>query len=185
MTIDDLDDDTVYQSMSAIIEEGAGAIPPEPRVLRPTGRCRACILRCASGYCVQYPNDPRATVHRRRFDARKTRRLPLESYDPLLDFDADTRLQCRLDVVYPDGMVPEEVTQLRAACPKWGPGAIAVLTRWARMANDQLQKSFPSTANGTDELAKLPGYALRTAAYVDDHAQGSHSFADLLFRIHR
>jgi hypothetical protein len=115
-----------------------------------------------------------------------------------------------------------------------------------RMANDQLQKSFPSTANGTDELSKLPGYSLywctdrfsmynayalepgpsrellavhtplglieptrmvfgemnagtvacattpatlqtlpdsahlRTAAYVDDHAQGSHTFADLL-----
>jgi hypothetical protein len=287
---------------------------------------------------------------------RKTRRLPLESYDPLFDFDADTRLQCRLsekdllawaehhldtpvghtqysylDVIYPEGMAPEEVAQLRAAseqyqkvyqaakgalpalanhppvtlnfkegwkhvsvpCPKWGPGAIAVITRWAlemlesglyvrskspsasrphivrknppnapkdvdirqcglrvcgdyRMANDQLQKSFPSTANGTDELAKLPGYSLywwtdrfsmynayllepgpsrellavhtpiglleptrmvfgemnagtvacaatpailrtlpdnahlRTAAYVDDHAQGSHSFADLL-----
>ncbi len=29
-----------------------------------------------------------------------------------------------------------------------------------RKANDQLQKSFPSTANGTDELAKLPGYSL-------------------------
>jgi hypothetical protein len=29
-----------------------------------------------------------------------------------------------------------------------------------RKANDQLQKSFPSTANGTDELAKLPGYLL-------------------------
>ena len=28
------------------------------------------------------------------------------------------------------------------------------------MANDQLQKSFPSTANGTDELSKLPGYSL-------------------------
>jgi hypothetical protein len=28
-----------------------------------------------------------------------------------------------------------------------------------RLANDQLQKSFPSTANGTDELAKLPGYS--------------------------
>jgi hypothetical protein len=287
---------------------------------------------------------------------RKTRRLPLESYDPLLDFDADTRLQCRLsekdllawaehhldtpvghtqysylDVIYPEGMVPEEVAQLRAAseqyqkvyqatkgalpalanhppvtlnfkegwkhvsvpCPKWGPGAIAVITRWAlemlesglyvrskspsasrphivrknppnapkdvdicqcglrvcgdyRMANDHLQKSFPSTANGTDELAQVPGYSLywwtdrfsmynayllepgpsrellavhtpiglleptrmvfgemnagtvacaatpailrtlpdnahlRTAAYVDDHAQGSHSFADLL-----
>ncbi len=27
-----------------------------------------------------------------------------------------------------------------------------------RQANDQLQKSFPSTANGTDELAKLPVY---------------------------
>jgi hypothetical protein len=27
-----------------------------------------------------------------------------------------------------------------------------------RRPNDQLQKSFPSTANGTDELAKLPGY---------------------------
>jgi hypothetical protein len=177
--------------------------------------------------------------------------------------------------------------------PKWGPGATAVLTRWAkemldsglytlsespsasrphivrkpppdapkdvdirqcgisvcgdyRMPNDQLQKSFPTTANGTDELSKLPGYSLywctdrfsmynayalepgpsrellavhtplglieptrmvfgemnagtvacattpailqtlpdsahlRTAAYVDDHAQGSHSFADLL-----
>ncbi len=88
---------------------------------------------------------------------------------------------------------------------KWGPGATAVLTRWARemldcgfyaeskspsasrphivrkppsdapkdvdikecgirvcgdyrLANDQLQKLFPSNANGTDELAKLPGY---------------------------
>jgi hypothetical protein len=29
-----------------------------------------------------------------------------------------------------------------------------------RMPNDQLQKSFPSTANGTDELSKLPGYSL-------------------------
>jgi hypothetical protein len=89
--------------------------------------------------------------------------------------------------------------------PKWGPGAVAVLTRWAkemldyglyakskspsasrphivrkplqdapkdvdikdcglrvcgdyRQANDQLQKSFPATANGTDELSKLPGH---------------------------
>jgi hypothetical protein len=115
-----------------------------------------------------------------------------------------------------------------------------------RMANDQLQKSLPSTANGTNELSKLPGYSLywctdrfsiynayglapgpsrellavhtplglieptrmvfrkmnedtvacantpatlqtlqnlayrRTAAYVDDHAQGSHTFAELL-----
>jgi hypothetical protein len=177
--------------------------------------------------------------------------------------------------------------------PKWGPGAIAVLTRWAqemldsglytkskspsasrphivrktppnahkdvdirqcgmrvcgdyRMPNEQLQKSFPSTANGTEELSKLPGYSLywytdrfsmynayslepgpsreifaihtplglleptrmvfgemnagtvacsstpaiirtlpdnahlRTASYVDDHAQGAHTFADLL-----
>jgi hypothetical protein len=29
-----------------------------------------------------------------------------------------------------------------------------------RMSNDQLQKSFPSTANGTEELSKLPGYNL-------------------------
>jgi hypothetical protein len=89
--------------------------------------------------------------------------------------------------------------------PKWGPGAVAVLSRWAnemlacglytkskspsasrphivrkppqdapkdvdikdcglrvcgdyRLANDQLQKSFPTTANGTDELSKLPGH---------------------------
>jgi hypothetical protein len=27
-----------------------------------------------------------------------------------------------------------------------------------RMANEQLQKSFLTTANGTDELSKLPGY---------------------------
>jgi hypothetical protein len=27
------------------------------------------------------------------------------------------------------------------------------------MSNEQLQKSFPSIANGTDELSKLPGYA--------------------------
>jgi hypothetical protein len=35
-----------------------------------------------------------------------------------------------------------------------------------RLANDQLQKSFPSTANGTEELAKLPGhcYYLRESA---------------------
>jgi hypothetical protein len=287
---------------------------------------------------------------------RKTRGLPLASYDPTIDFEADTRLQCHLsekdllawadfhhdtpleatpysylDVVYFDGFAPAEMDQLRAASerykkvydatkgglpalanhppvslnfkegwkhvsvpvPKWGPGAIAVLSRWAqemldsglyvkskspsasrphivrktppnapkdipitqcgmrvcgdyRMANDQLQKSFPTTANGTDELAKLPGYTyywytdrfsmynayalepgpsrellaihtplglieptrmvfgemnagtvacaatpailrtlpnkayLRTASYVDDHAQGSNTFAELL-----
>jgi transposase InsO family protein len=287
---------------------------------------------------------------------RRQRRLPLESYDPTLDFQADTRLQCflsekdlvtwaahhhdvpvgtvaysHLDVIYCDTLTPDEIAQLRAVSerykivfiankgglpalanhppvtlnfkegwkhvsvplPKWGPGAIAVLSRWAqemldsglyvkskspsasrphivrkyppnapkdvditqcgmrvcgdyRKANDQLQKSFPSTANGTDELAKLPGYSLywwtdrfsmynayalepgpsrellaihtplglleptrmvfgemnagtvacastpailrnlpdnaylRTASYVDDHAQGAHTFADLL-----
>jgi hypothetical protein len=287
---------------------------------------------------------------------RKTRGLPLESYDPTVDFAADTRPQCYLaerdllawaehhhatpigtihytylDVVYFDGLAPDEIAQLRAVSkqfrtvydatkgglpalanhppvllnfkpgwkhvsvpvPKWGPGAIAVLSRWAqemldsglyvkskspsasrphivrktppnapkdvditlcsmrvcgdyRMANEQLQKSFPTTANGTDELSKLPGYTyywytdrfsmynayalepgpsrellavhtplglieptrmvfgemnagtvacaatpailrslpaqahLRTASYVDDHAQGSHTFADLL-----
>ncbi len=288
---------------------------------------------------------------------RRARRLPLESYDPDIDFSADTHLQCRmsekdllawadhnketpvgyiqyshLDVIYSiDTLSPYELRQVRAASakyknvynaakgalpalanhpsvtlnfkegwkhvsvpvPKWGPGATAVLTRWAkemldsglynkskspsasrphivrkpppnapkdvdirqcgirvcgdyRMPNDQLQKSFPSTANGTDELSKLPGYALywwtdrfsmynayllepgpsrellavhtplgliepsrtvfgemnagtvacaatpailrtlpdsahlRTAAYVDDHAQGAHSFAELL-----
>ncbi len=94
---------------------------------------------------------------------------------------------------------------MSVALLKWGPGAIAVLSRWAqemldsvlyfkskspsasrphivrktppnapkdvditqcgmwvcgdyRKANDQLQKSFPSTANGTDELSKLPEY---------------------------
>jgi len=287
---------------------------------------------------------------------RRQRRLPLESYDPSIDFSADTRLQCflsekdllkwaehhhnmpigtiqysYLDVVYFEGLSPDELEQLKAVSkkykivfiaykgglpalanhppvtlnfkegwkhvsvplPKWGPGAIAVLSRWAqemldsglyvrskspsasrphivrknppnapkdvditqcgmrvcgdyRKANDQLQKSFPSTANGTDELSKLPGYSLywwtdrfsmynayglepgpsrellaihtplglieptrmvfgemnagtvacastpailrslpdnaylRTASYVDDHAQGSHTFADLL-----
>ena len=288
---------------------------------------------------------------------RKARRLPLESYDPSIDFSADTDLQCHmsekdlltwaehhaetpvgytlyshLDVVYGvDTLAPDEIDQLRAASakykkvydaakdalpalanhppvklnfkegwkhvsvpvPRWGPGATAILTRWAkamlasglytrskspsasrphivrkpppnapkdvdirqcgirvcgdyRMPNDQLQKSFPTTANGTDELSKLPGYSLywwtdrfsmynayslepgpsrellavhtplglieptrmvfgemnagtvacaatpailrtlpdsahlRTAAYVDDHAQGSHSFAELL-----
>ncbi len=30
---------------------------------------------------------------------------------------------------------------------------------YRRRPNDQLQKSFPSTANGTDESAKLPGYS--------------------------
>jgi hypothetical protein len=177
--------------------------------------------------------------------------------------------------------------------PRWGPGATAVLTKWAeemlasglyvpsqsasasrphivrktpsnspkdvditkcglricgdyRRPNDQLLKSVPSTPNGTEELAKLPGYKwywgtdrfsmynafalapgpsrqllaihtplglleptrmvfgemnagtvacslipaqlrtlpnnayLRTAAYVDDNAQGSHTFDDLL-----
>ncbi len=115
-----------------------------------------------------------------------------------------------------------------------------------RLANDQLQKSFPTPANGTDELAKHPGYGYycitdsfnmynayalrpgpsrellaihtplglieptrmvlgemnagtvacantpatlmrlphnahkRTAAYVDDYAQGSSTFAELL-----
>jgi hypothetical protein len=288
---------------------------------------------------------------------RVTPRLPLQSYDPTLDFAADVELQCRmsekdllawaehhhntpvgytqyshLDVVYSlETLSADELRQIRdvsatyknvfnaakgalpalanhppvtlnfkegwkhvsVPVPKWGPGATAVLTRWAkemidsglytmskspsasrphivrktppnapkdidirlcgirvcgdyRMANDQLQKSFPSTANGTDELSKLPGYSLywstdrfsmynayglapgpsrellavhtplglieptrmvfgemnagtvacaatpailrtlpdsaylRTAAYVDDHAQGSHTFADLL-----
>ncbi len=187
----------------------------------------------------------------------------------------------------------EEWKHVPVPVPKWGPGATAVLTRWARemldcglytmskspsasrphivrktppdapkdvdirqcgihvcgdyrMPKDQVQKSFPSTANGTDELSKLPGYSLywgtdrfsmynayglapgpsrellvlhtplglleptrmvfgemnagtvacaaapailrtlpdsaylRTAAYVNDHAQGSHTFADLL-----
>jgi hypothetical protein len=202
---------------------------------------------------------------------RKARRLPLESYDPSIDFSADTDLQCHmsekdlltwaehhaetpvgytlyshLDVVYGvDTLAPDEIDQLRAASakykkvydaakdalpalanhppvklnfkegwkhvsvpvPRWGPGATAILTRWAkamlasglytrskspsasrphivrkpppnapkdvdirqcgirvcgdyRMPNDQLQKSFPTTANGTDELSKLPGYSL-------------------------
>ncbi len=287
---------------------------------------------------------------------RKTRGLPLASYDPSIDFSADMRLQCHLsekdllvwaehhigtsvdtmqytylDVEYFDGFTPDELLQLRLVSeryqsvydatkgglpalanhpsvalnfkpgwkhvsvpvPRWGPGAIAVLTRWAqemldsglyfkskspsasrphivrktptnapkdvdirkcgmrvcgdyRMPNEQLQKSFPSTANGTEELSKLPGYTfywwtdrfsmynayslepgpsrellaihtplgfleptrmvfgetnagtvacaatpaiirtlpdnahLRTASYVDDHAQGSHTFADLI-----
>ena len=34
-----------------------------------------------------------------------------------------------------------------------------------RLANDQLQKSFPTTANGTDELAKLPGYTYYCYTY--------------------
>jgi hypothetical protein len=72
---------------------------------------------------------------------RKTRRLPLESYDPSIDFSADTYLQCRmvekdllawaehnkevpvgyskyshLDVVYSDAtLTAEELRQLRAA----------------------------------------------------------------------
>ncbi len=202
---------------------------------------------------------------------RKARRLPLESYDPSIDFSADTHLQCRmsekdltawaehnkdtpvgytlyshLDVIYDvDTRSADELRQLRAASakykgvfnaakgalpalanhppvtlnfkpgwkhisvpiPKWGPGATAVPTRWAkemldsglytlskspsasrphivrkpppnapkdvditqcgirvcgdyRMPNDQLQKSFPSTANGTNELSKIPGYNL-------------------------
>jgi hypothetical protein len=95
--------------------------------------------------------------------------------------------------------------------PKWGPGATAVLTRWAkemlscdiyakskspsasrphivrksfsdapkdvnikdcgirvcgdyRQANDQLQKSIPSAANGTDELVQLPRYLYTTGS---------------------
>jgi hypothetical protein len=288
---------------------------------------------------------------------RKTRGLQLASYDPEIDFAADTRLQCHLsekdllswaehhkdasmdsiqytylDVSYFEGLAPDVLLSynklaksfnqftydatkgglsalanhppvqlnckegwkhVSVPVPKWGPGAIAVLTRWAqemldsglyvkskspsasrphivrktppnapkdvdirtcgmrvcgdyRMPNKQLQKSFPSTANGTEELSKLPGYAfywytdrfsiynayslepgpsrellaihtplglleptrmvfgemnagtvacaatpaiirtlpdkahLRTASYVDDHAQGSHTFADLL-----
>jgi hypothetical protein len=126
---------------------------------------------------------------------RKTRRLPLESYDPSIDFSADTFLQCRmaekdllawaehnkevpvgyskyshLDVIYSDTLTADELRQLRAASatykrvynaakgalpalanhppvtlnfkegwkhvsvpvPRWGPGATAVLTRWAR-----------------------------------------------------
>jgi hypothetical protein len=127
---------------------------------------------------------------------RKARRLPLESYDPSIDFSADTHLQCRmsekdltawakhhkdtpvgytlyshLDVIYDvDTRSADELRQLRAASakykgvfnaakgalpalanhppvtlnfkpgwkhvsvpvPKWGPGATAVLTRWAK-----------------------------------------------------
>jgi hypothetical protein len=126
---------------------------------------------------------------------RKTRRLPLESYDPSIDFSADTFLQCRmaekdllawaehnkevpvgyskcshLVVIYSDALTADELRQLRAASatykrvynaakgalpalanhpnvtlnfkegwmhvsvpvPRWGPGATAVLTRWAR-----------------------------------------------------
>ncbi len=287
---------------------------------------------------------------------RKTRGLPLGSYDTSIGFSANMRLQCHLsekdllawaehhadtsvdsfhytylDVEYFDGLTPDELHQLHLVSetyksvydatkgglpalanhppvslnfkvgwkhdsvpvPRWGPGAIAVLTRWAqemlesglyvkskspsasrphivrktppnaakdvdirkcgmrvcgdyRMPNEQLHKSFPFTTNGTDELSKLPGYAyywhtdrfsmynayspepgpsrellaihtplgpleptrmvfgemnagtvacaatpaiirtvpdnahLRTASYVDDHAQGSHTFADLL-----
>jgi hypothetical protein len=69
---------------------------------------------------------------------RKSRRLPLESYDPSFDFHADTRLQCHLsekdlmtwaefhhdvpigqihysylDVVYFDGLTPLELEQLQ------------------------------------------------------------------------
>jgi hypothetical protein len=126
---------------------------------------------------------------------RKTRGLPLTSYDPQIDFAADTRLQCHLsqkdlvtwaehhkdasmdtihytylDVIYDDSLSSDELAQLRHASktyqsvydatkgglpalanhppvklnfkqgwkhvsvpvPKWGPGAIAVLTRWAQ-----------------------------------------------------
>ncbi len=70
---------------------------------------------------------------------RKTRGLPLASYDPTVDFAADTRPQCYLtekdllawaehhhatpigtihytylDVVYFDGLAPDEIAQLRA-----------------------------------------------------------------------
>jgi hypothetical protein len=127
---------------------------------------------------------------------RLSRRLPLQSYDPAIDFSADTHLQCRLaekdllawaenhkdttvgytqyshlDVIYDDAkLAADELWQLRAASahymgvynaakgalpalanhppvtlnfkdgwkhvsvpvPRWGPGATAVLTRWAR-----------------------------------------------------
>jgi hypothetical protein len=75
---------------------------------------------------------------------RKTRGLPLVSYDPTIDFAADTCLQCHLsekdllawadyhhdapvgvtqytylDVVYFDGFAPEEQAQLRAASKRY------------------------------------------------------------------
>jgi hypothetical protein len=76
---------------------------------------------------------------------RKARRLPLESYDPSIDFSADTHLQCRmsekdlltwaehnketpvgytkyshLDVIYSgDTLSPDELRQLRAASAKY------------------------------------------------------------------
>jgi hypothetical protein len=143
----------------------------------------------------------------------EARRLPLESYDPSIDFSADTHLQCRmsekdlliwaehnketpvgykmyshLDVIYAvDTLSPDELSQLRAASnkyqsvynaakgalpalanhppvtlnfkdgwkhvsvpvPKWGPGATAILTRWAKDMLDSgmytLSKS-PSTS---------------------------------------
>jgi hypothetical protein len=126
---------------------------------------------------------------------RKSRRLPLDSYDPSIDFHADTRLQCHLSekdlmtwaafhhdvpieqihysylkIVYYEGLTTAELEQLQAVSkqykivfiapkgglpalanhppvslnfkegwkhvsvtlPKWGPGAIAVLSRWAQ-----------------------------------------------------
>jgi hypothetical protein len=133
---------------------------------------------------------------------RTARRLPLQSYDPTIDFSADTHLQCRmsekdllawaehhkdtpvgstkyshLDVVYSSATLAlDELDQLRQASfrykkvydaakgalpaltnhppvrstlnfiegwkhvsvpvPKWGPGATAILTRWAKQMID-------------------------------------------------
>jgi hypothetical protein len=154
---------------------------------------------------------------------RRQRRLPLQSYDPDSDFAFD--------------VAPKDVDIKDYGLRVCGD---------YRQANDQLQKYFPTTANGADELSKLPehkfywitdsfsmynAYALHpcpsrellaihtpiglieptrmvfgemnagtvacastpatlmrlphnahrcTAAYVDDHAQGSHNFPDLL-----
>ena len=339
-------------------EEGLVDIVDGPCSFRTIPALVACSPTHLPSKCLLLLGVPQINELDIKLDThRVARRLPLQSYDPTIDFSADTHLQCRLsekdlstwaehnpdvpvgyvkysylDVVYDVAtLATDELQQLqevskeyqpafRAAkgalpalanhppvtlnfkegwkhvsvpVPKWGPGATAVLTRWARemldsglytlskspsasrphivrkppqdapkdvdirkcgirvcgdyrMANDQLQKSFPSTANGTDELAKLPGYSLywctdrfsmynayglapgpsrellavhtplglieptrmvfgemnagtvacaatpatlqtlpnsayrRTAAYVDDHAQGSHTFADLL-----
>ncbi len=96
----------------------------------------------------------------------KTRGLPLASYDPQLDFSADTRLQCRLsekdllalaehhhdvpvgtvkytylDVVYFDGLAPDELEQLRHVSKKY-------------------QSVFDATKGGLPALANHPPVSL-------------------------
>ncbi len=105
---------------------------------------------------------------------RRQRRLPLESYDPTVDFQADTRLQCflsekdlvtwaahhhdvpvgtvtysHLDVIYCEKLKPEEIAQLRAVSEKYQIVFIANKGGLPALANHPLSPSTSKTVGNT------------------------------------